>query len=457
MSRQLTSVTLVYPYFRPISDNSLFRFPPLGLGYLAASLKKNGISVDLVDCTFQRENEAIAKIRQTEPRIIGFYSMFSMKNKTFEMASRLRQDCELLIVGGPLPTYDPEGFLKHFDVVAIGEGEDTVVEIASALDNKDSFVGIRGIAYNDGRVTRISEPRPAITSLDQMPFPARELFDHDSYKKYYLSRFGYTITSMITSRGCPFACDFCSRPIFGSYFVTRSRSNIVDEMESLHSLGYERVWFADDCFTLDKKRLVTICDEIIQRDLELEWECLSRVDTIGSAVASKMKKAGCVRVFFGLESGNNRVLNLMNKGSTVEKGKTAVLAAKDAGLRVGAFFIVGYPGENDDTVLDTVRFASSLPLDYLSFTLPYPIPGTPLHRRLKDRLVIQNWDEPKDLRLIRHDLLYKTSFSEAKLKFVIVKAMVQHRLRKLLGERCLSNIFIKAFEKLTDFIFLHLR
>jgi anaerobic magnesium-protoporphyrin IX monomethyl ester cyclase len=453
-----TTLTLVYPYFRPSNDRSIFRFPPLGLGYIAAYLKQHGFSVDLVDCTFLGQEEALEKVRRSDPKIVGIYSMFSMKDKALQMARLLRESCELLVAGGPLPTLNPEVFLQDFDVVVIGEGEETMLELVREVEKDADLSRVRGMAYKDENQskTKVTPPRGFIQNLDRIPFPARELFDNQAYKNHYSRKFGYTITSLITSRGCPFSCDFCSQPIFGNRFRTRSAVNIVDEIERVLELGYERIWFADDCFTLSRKRLTEICNQILRRGIKIDWECLSRVDTIDREMAEKMKQAGCVRVFFGIESGNDSVLALMKKRATTKRAREAVYTTKRSGIQVGAFFIVGYPGETDETVLDTVRFASSLPLDYLSFTLPYPIPGTPLYERVKNQMTMDDWEEPKRLRLIEHKLLYRSSFSEAKLKFAILKATVQFKLRKHLGTR-VYKLIGKPLEHLTDFTFKLLR
>ncbi len=453
-------VSLVYPYFHPSNDNSIFRFPPLGLGYIAATLRKHGVEVDLVDCTFMRFNEAVERIKRARADIVGFYSMFSMKKTTFELASSVREGTDghnLLVVGGPLPSWSPESFLGLFDIVAVGEGELTMIEIADCLSRGIGFSNVKGIVYRKGNQTVYTSSRDFIEDLDSLAFPFRELFDNEAYKAYYLDRFGYSTTSMITSRGCPFSCDFCSRPIFGTKMRARSIANIVDEVEEIQSFGYERVWFADDCFTLDRKHLLSVCDELVRRHVDASWECLSRVDTMDLEVAKGMKRAGCLRVFFGIESGNNSVLNLMNKKITILQAEKAVHVAKTAGLEVGAFFIVGYPGESDKTVLDTVRFASRLPLDYLSFTLPYPIPGTPLYERVKDKGVsMEDWEEPKNYHLIRHKLLYDSGFSEAKLKFAIGKAKAQFYGRRYLKKNG-YRVVGKPFERLTDMMFAFMR
>ncbi len=454
----MTTVTLVYPYFRSQHDRSIFRFPPLGLGYLASYLRQHNIQVSLVDCTFLSQREAIEQVMSETPRIIGIYSMFSMKQAAKYMAKHLKNSCEVLVAGGPLPTISPEEFLEDFDIVVIGEGEQTLLELVQATENRRPLSTVKGIAYKTNEEGKVAYtvPRGLIEDLNTLPFPARDLFDNQAYKNHYKERFGYTTTSIITSRGCPFNCDFCSRAVFGNKHRSRSAANVAEEMEDVQTLGYDRIWFADDCFTLNRKRLHSVCDEVIHRGLKIQWECLSRVDTIDFETAQRMRQAGCIRVFFGIESGNDVVLALMRKQATTDVARKAVLTTKSAGIQVGAFFIIGYPGETDKTVLDTLKFASSLPLDYLSFTMPYPIPGTPLYEKVKDKIEVNDWAEPKHRILTEHKLIYRSSFSEAKLKFAILKGSAQFRLRRILGERG-YRFFGNPFEIVTDFVFRRLR
>lgn len=451
-------VTLVYPYFHPRADTSIFRFPPLGLGYIAAYLKQNDVSVEIVDCTFFKQDEALKKIRQSNPDIIGIQSMYSMRKKSVELAQLLRDDCELLVAGGALPTTQPEDFLVDFDIAIIGEGEQTMLEIIHQFENGGNLSQIKGIAYKDkttGTVKRTAS-RGLVDNLDDLPPPSRELFENSRYQKYYSGRFGYKTTAIMTSRGCPFSCDFCSRPVFGNAFRARSAVKVVDEIEDAISFGYNRIWFADDCFTLNREKLLEVCNEIIRRRLAIEWECLSRVDTLDFYIAEKMRQAGCVRMFFGIESGNDSILKIMNKQITTKQAYMATQVCKKKGIKAGAFFILGYPGENAKTILDTVKFASSLPLDYLSFTLPYPIPGTPLFERLSGKLVSEEWEEPKNIQMIKHKLLFDSQVSELKMKFAVVKGMIQFYTRKYLGEKGYELIG-KPFEDITDTIYNKMR
>ncbi len=447
----MTIVTLVYPYFHPLADTSIFRFPPLGLGYIAAYLKQQGISVEVVDCTFIKQKEALRKIIASKPKIIGIQSMYSMREKSLELAQLLKDHCELLVAGGALPTTEPEAFLENFDVAIIGEGEQTMLELVNQYMSGGDLSQVKGIVYREkgtGQIKR-TPPRGLNGDLNSFPNPSRELFDNNAYKKYYSKKFGYTTTAIMTSRGCPFSCDFCSKPVFGNEFRARAASNVVNEIEDAISLGYSRIWFADDCFTLDRNRLLGICDEIIKRGLKIGWECLSRVDTIDPETLDKMKRAGCLRMFFGIESGNDEILAVMKKQITTKQAYEAIHLCKKKGIKAGAFFILGYPGENEKTILDTVRFASSLPLDYLSFTLPYPIPGTPLFERLSSELVSEEWEEPKNLQLVKHKLLFNSQITEIKLKFAIVKGMVQFYIRKYAGKQG-YRIIGTPFEKMTD-------
>jgi anaerobic magnesium-protoporphyrin IX monomethyl ester cyclase len=447
----MATVTLVYPYFRSKNDRSMFRFPPLGLGYIASYLEKHKISVNLVDCTFLNPKEALRRIKNGNSKIVGIYSMFSMKNNALRLARSIRPFCELLVAGGPLPTVNPEEFLNDFDIVVLGEGEQTMLEIVTETQGGGNFSKINGVAFKDAEKIVYTQKREFIENLDHIPFPSRKLFDNTKYQEYY-SKFGYTTTSLISSRGCPFSCAFCSQPIFGNSVRFRSAENIVEEMNEIQKLGYGRIWFADDCFTINSERLSNICDLIIAQDLNINWECLSRVDTLDRKLANKMRRAGCVRVFFGIESGNDGVLELMNKQITTEKATAGVQIAKSEGLEVGAFFILGYPGETDETILDTVNFASSLPLDYCSFTFPYPIPGTQLYEEVKYNITNADPVGSSHLRLIDHELLFRSDFSETKLKFIIIKATVQFFFKKHIGSRC-YNFLLKPLEHLTNKIF----
>lgn len=423
-------VLLVYPYFNEELDRSIFRYPPLGLGYLASMLRINGISVQLLDCTFINPERALHIIRQAHPRIVGIYSMVTINHHATNLAKLLRADTELLVAGGPLPSIVPEEFLDVFDIVVRHEGEHTFLEIVRHHLDGNPWYNVQGIAFQDeGGNCRVTPVRPFEKDLDSLPFPARDLFPNKSYQHFWKTQHGYTVTSQITTRGCPYLCDFCSNPIFGQSYRERSALNVVNEMKEIEKLGYDRVFFTDDCFTQNLKRVEKICDILIREKLDLEWMCLSRADRLDETTAIKMARAGCVQVFFGIESGDERMLKVMNKRIIPNDVETSIKSAKNAGIATGGFFILGYPGESNASLLQTLRFSSSLPLDYLSYSFPYPIVGTGLYTKVQQHITRPEWRKQRG-QASRHQLLFSGDFSETKLRFAKNKGLAQHMLRK---------------------------
>lgn len=456
----MTSVLLVYPYFNPPNNRSIFRFPPLGVGYVASSLRNAGYEVSILDCTFMNREDAIAKARESCADIIGIYSMVTMREDCIRFARHLRDCCDLLVAGGPLATCNPLPFMEDFDAVVMGEGEKAMLEIVRAYESGSDFESIRGVVYKKdkmgGRVSNeivSTVPRELEPDLDAIAFPARDLFQNGRYIEYCKRRFGHAITAMITTRGCPFRCEFCSNAVFGISYRERTPENVLLEVEQALSLGYDKIHFADDVFTLNRKRILKFCEEIRKRKLDFKWECLGRVDSIDQGIATAMKGAGCDRIFFGIESGNDSVLKMMNKKITVSDAKRAVEAAHKAGICTGAFFILCYPGETADTVIETLSFATSLSLDYLSFTVPYPLPGTALYERIKEKIE-REWKAPEGF-ISDHVLIYDADFSEIKMKFAILKGQVQFGMRKRLGNH--ASLAVKPFEMLTDAVFRLMR
>ena len=454
----MTSVLLIYPYFNQPYNRSSFRFPPLGVGYIAAGLRNAGYVVDILDCTFMKRDEALKKAKSIEADVVGIYSMVTMRNDSIWFAKQLRDICDLLIAGGPLPSCDPIPFMTDFDVVVKGEGEHAMLELLRTYESGRDIQSVQGIICrrrnNDrgnGKQEKIvfTEPRKLEPDLDKIAFPARDLFPNERYIDYWKRRFGYATTSIFTTRGCPFSCEFCSNAVFGNSYRERSPENVVDEIELALSFGYDHIHFADDVFTLNRERVLRICEEIRKRDLHFKWECLGRVDSIDEEISNAMKDAGCDKIYFGIESGNDLVLKLMNKKITLERARMAVYAAHEAGIQTGAFFILCYPGETDDTILETLSFATSLPLDYLSFTMPYPLPGTALYERVKGR-ILKEWETPDSL-FSDHVLIFDADFSENKMKFAILKGEVQFWMKKRFGKY--SFLVMKPFEKLTNVMF----
>jgi len=392
--------------------------------------------------------------------------MVSMLEDSLTFARLMRDRCDLLVAGGPLPSCSPETFHGDFDLVVVGEGEETIQEIVRAYEAGLDLRSINGLQYRHPQqgITIRTPKRDLLPHLDQIPFPARHLFQNEKYIDHSKRKYSYSATSVITTRGCPFSCEFCSNAVFGTTYRERSSENVLDEVEEGLALGYDRIHFADDVFTLNKKRMIQICEDILARGLDFKWECLGRVDSIDRATAKAMKKSGCDRILFGIESGDESILKLMNKRISPNQARLAIETAREAGLKTGAFFILCYPGDTDDTVIKTIKFAASLPLDYLSFTMPYPLPGTMLSQRIngkaakecnaaKESNAATEFRESKGQSSppIDHSLVYEKDFSQAKMRFAILKGQIQFGIEKRPDSPL--SLAKRPFEILTDGLF----
>ena len=432
-------VTLVYPYFRS-RDPVEKLFPPLGIAYLAAQLKEAGVPVMVVDCTFEHFDKVVERIAGSRHAIVGISVMVTMSRNAFALLGALRErmPSTLFVAGGPLPTVNPEMFAGAFDLVFRGEGdvvfprfcrEYLAKELSPAILPSTDLVSLPGMyTRRDGRVSSSPPVHNPVTVLDSLPLPDRSVFDHRKYQVTMEKNTGLRQTSLMVTRGCPFSCDFCSKPVWGDLFRKPSLTNVFREIEEIHSLGYTSLWIADDCFTLDQEYLGSFCREMIRREVPLSWTCLSRVDKLTEDLASLMKRAGCMRVYLGLESGSDETLRLMNKQVTVEQGARAVRIFSHAGIGTAGFFMVGYPGETVSSVEKTFAFALSLPLDEVWFTIPLPLPGTPLYSRVIPGGSWEDWEVSNQVRFI-----YPSAFDEEWLGSRIRETMAAFREKKASG------------------------
>ena len=326
-------------------------------------------------------------------------------------------------------------FAQRFDLVFCGEGDVTFPcfcqdYLASGctphnLKTLDpaSYPGL--YVNRDGQVRSSPPVHHSSEILDRLPFPDRSGFDHRQYQSAMEKNTGLKQTSLIVTRGCPFSCDFCSKPVWGDLFRKPPLEKVFREIEEIRSYGYTSLWIADDCFTLDSEYLTAFCREMIRREVPVSWTCLSRVDRLIPGLVDIMKRAGCVRVCLGLESGSNDTLRLMNKRVTVEQGIRAVHLFSRAGIGTAGFFMVGYPNETIESIEKTFALVLSLPLDEARFTVPLPLPGTPLFARVAD---LRKWDDREVSNPVK--FVYSSEFDERWLERRINETMEAFRKKK---------------------------
>lgn len=365
------------------------RYFPLGLGYLGAVLKREGHAVLFLDPEAQGldGNAVAAGLKRFNPSLAGISCATPSYPGARRLAQLVRQAVPrcATVVGGIHVSAMPGRVLEEepaFDYAVAGEGEETIKELARAVDEGSpdgrTLSLILGLAYRDGGVVRVNQPRPWITDLDSLPFPAREIADFSLYRPHSHNRRGRRATTIITSRGCPYGCSFCASHVaLGRKFRAHSPRYVADEIGHLvNNYGVDQLIINDDTFTLDPSRTRGICEEILRRNLRVSWFCFARANTVTPDILRLMKRAGCFSVGFGIETGDEEILERINKKVTLDEMRHGVAWANSAGLKTQCFFVFGNPGETAETVEKTVRFSLELKPALAFFNMMVPYPGT---------------------------------------------------------------------------------
>lgn len=376
----------------PIRLHDIPRNFPLGLGYIAAVLLKEGYRVNVLDINAERldKEQVIEKIDDYD--IFGIGGLVTTYNYVTWLINEIKKQQEgKIVVGGGLSVINELMLKKGADIVVNKEGELTIVDLLNNLDNLKS---VKGIHYKNknGKIIRNKE-RELIQNLDEIPFPAWHLFPVETYIRA-TSQGSSSLRKMniLFGRGCPYGCKFCWHN-FGRNTRLRSVDNVIEEMKILiKNYGIQYFAFVDEQFTVNKNKVFEFCEKV--KGLNVKWGCMSRVNTVSEDIINTMKKSGCNFITFGIESGSQSMLNNMNKGTTVEQGIKALKITQKAGIRTHASFIVGTPGETPETIWETVKFCKKVKLKLrveLYFMLPFP--GTEMWNYAISKGLIKNEEE----------------------------------------------------------------
>ena len=372
--------------------------PPIGLAYLAAVLENHSFHVKILDgsITGLGFQDMVDEAVVYSPEVIGI----SVETPAIEKGSKLSYMLKgalpdvKIVLGGPHPSIFPEQSLKenpNADFLVIGEGEYTLLDLVTRL-HKDSadFADVEGIAFPSDNGIVITPSRPRIQNLDELPFPARHLLPMDLYKPSPFSYKHQELIGILASRGCPFSCTFCSKPVFGRKYAVRSVKNVLDEIRFvMERYGAKEILFLDDEWGLNRKWVLEFCNSLIEEGLDIDWSCKMRVDRVDSELLKKMARAGCWYIFYGIESGCQDLLENVQKGTNIDQIKDAVRLTKEAGIEVRAGFMLGLPGETPEKALKTIEFAKELNCDLTKFNLTTPFPGTKLYDDIEKYGILQ--------------------------------------------------------------------
>ncbi len=358
---------------------------PLGIFYLASSIKKPNRDVRIIDAEAlgMSKESILADIREYSPQVIGISSTTVAFNSSLSLARMVKEELPniVIVIGGPHPSTAVEDVMQHreFDYAVIGEGEESFDRLLTILENNDDIGSIRGAAFRDkGGSLKIGEKIPFPQDINALPFPAYEMIS--DFKLYAPPPMNYKklpVANIITSRGCPNQCTFCGHSVFGRTLRQRSPENVADEIELLYEkYKIREIAFVDDTFTINPQRIRNLFTILKNKRISFPWTCMSRINTVNEEVLRYMKEQGCWHISFGIESGNSEILKIIKKNISLESVRTVINTCQKIGLLTKGFFIIGNPGETIKTIDQSINFALDIPLDDIVVTLNTPLPGT---------------------------------------------------------------------------------
>lgn len=438
--KQIPILFINPPWFEgSLFDDLISKAPPLGLAYLAAVLEKNSFrDIRIIDMKAEEIGfkEIRKEILKFGPKILGITSATGQISSTVKIIKIAKEinPATLCVIGGPHPSALPEKTLKetNADVCVFGEGEMVFPELAKAVIKGKEFNAIKGIIFKKRGLVKKNPPRPLIQDISSLPFPARHLLlTPEEYTRDSKTALTKIETVMMTSRGCPYRCAFCDKSVFGRTVRVREAKDVVDEIELLvKKYHVQSLRFFDDLFTVIPERVKEICDEIKKRHLKIQWICEARVDSVNPEMLAFMKEAGCREIHYGIESGNQKILDLQQKDITLEQVRKAIQWTNEAGIESRGYFIIGLPGDTKETILETIKFGKSLNLTDAGIFFYSPYPGNFMRKyKLEDygKILAKSWDDytafekpvfiPKGMTKEKLIRLYKRAYLEMHLNF----------------------------------------
>jgi anaerobic magnesium-protoporphyrin IX monomethyl ester cyclase len=429
-------------------------YPPLGTIYAAAVMREAGYEVSLFDTALIDSPELILPvIKKDKPDYLVIYDdgfnyltkmcLTNMREAAFRIAEIAKHDSIIVIESSSDASDHYEKYLdRNVDFVLIGEGEITLKELINKLDkNENDFENIAGLAFKkDGKTIKTS-PRQILKELDTLPFPAWDLVNIDDYRDIWLTHNKYFSLNIATTRGCPFKCNWCAKPIYGNRYNVRSPKNVIDEITFLQkSFGVNHFWMCDDIFGLKPGWVQEFRDLVKLNKLKFKYKIQSRVDLLlQEDTITALAQSGAETVWVGAESGSQKILDAMDKGTTIEEINTATKLLKKNNIRVAFFLQFGYPGETKDDINKTVEMVLNLMPDEIGISVSYPLPGTKFFENVKDQLKTKsNWADSDELAL-----MFRNTFPPAYYKRL--HRYVHKVYRKRVGLKSILNIIQDPF------------
>ena len=410
-------------------------YAPLGILYVSAYLERKGFSNEVFDTTFSNMQKMRDYLLEFKPDVIAIYVNLMTKLNVLEIIKFLKLNLHQtkIVLGGPEIRYNANNFLNFgADYLVIGEGEETSLQLIIALNEKryDEIKSIPGLGFkNQNNEIVFTTEREKLKEVDSLPFPGRDKINLQLYLNAWKERHGENAISISTMRGCPYTCKWCSRAVYGLSYRRRSPENVCDELELIQKeYNPDTLWFVDDVFTISHKWLNEFNETLKQRNLKIKFECITRADRMNEEVIKLLKDAGCFRVWIGAESGSQKVIDLMDRRVDVDQVRQMIKLTQNNGIQAGTFIMLGYPGETEDDIEETIRHLKESNPEYFTITVAYPIKGTELFAEVE---AVQtnnfNWDSNSD-----RDREFKRTYNRKYYDFAVRRVTNEVNFNKMI-------------------------
>jgi len=444
-------VLLTHGYFlqEDEKEKKIMRpYPPLGILYISAFLNEHKIHNRVFDSTFSNREALYQEIAEYQPELLAIYTNLMTKVNVLQIIDQVKKfhTCKI-VLGGPDVTYNVENYLNAgADYIIIGEGEVTMLELAETLARKKSVKNIDGLAYYDEKGVMVqARPRTLLKNIDELPIPNRDALDVSQYLKAWKEHHGLSALNVSTQRGCPYTCKWCSTAVYGQSYRRRSPDHVILELKEIkEKYKPDSIWFVDDVFTVSHKWLSEMADAMDKNNIHIPFECISRADRMNAWVIKTLKKMGCFRVWIGAESGSQKVIDAMNRRVTVEKVREMIQETRKQGIEAGTFIMLGYPGETEDDIKETLRHLKVSNPDYFTITKAYPIKGTALYEEVESTTTEDlDWNLNTD-RNIDFKRTYSRRYYDYAVKWVVNEVNYSKRKREFGIDKLTIKYKLKA-------------
>jgi len=445
-------VLLTHGYFLsedPKEQQIMRPYPPLGLLYISAFLKDKGVENQVFDSTFSDKAALDQFMAEWQPTVLALYTNLMTKLNVLDIAKRVKEKYPevKVIMGGPDVSYNTTNYLQNgADYVVIGEGENTMFELVQFIEKTPDDLphDIGGLAFfNEAGEEVKTAARVKVRDINDLPIPNRDAIPIAKYLEAWKSHHGQSALNVSTQRGCPYTCKWCSTAVYGQSYRRRSPEKVVEELREIkEKYNPDTVWFVDDVFTVSHKWLKAFVEALEAAEFTIPFECISRADRMNSEVIDLLKRAGCFRVWIGAESGSQKIIDAMDRRVSVDQVRDMIIETRKAGIEAGTFIMLGYPGETEEDIDETIKHLKISNPDHFTITVAYPIKGTSLYQEIEEKKTTDPvWHLSTD-----RDIDFERTYPRKYYDFAVRKVIseVNYHKQKQVNSLSLSGFKLKG-------------